>query len=268
MNLAPKIWSKISKEQQNFLANLGTKLEPIIQILPAIPGVVPPIVGFECLALGPQGQSFPQIFKSVPENVDPVFIKFLLAFASIKTAQVLRSDVAAKGVKGLDHLLFTINLEPDMAESPYFHRFMEGHHTGNFYWELNEDTKDTKFFKELKEIFGFKYFLDDLNDWGDKKAANGLKKQATGSKIDYRCFQKLMEDLGDNPQAILRGIKGYRIPKKPLIVEGLAEEKYITFLQNRGDKNSAEPLFGQGHGVTPNGPWQDWLTDRAYLFDF
>jgi hypothetical protein len=79
--VAPKIWQALPEHDRIFFSHLGCKLEPIVQVVPAIPGGSP-VIGMECLALGPEGESYGLIMKRAKACKIPWdLVLFLMALA-------------------------------------------------------------------------------------------------------------------------------------------------------------------------------------------
>ena len=280
--VAGPAWERLPAEQQKYFAHLGCKLEPIIQVVPVLPSGSP-VVGMECLALGPQGESYGQI-KGETERVglDWELVLFLMALAQIKTAEALRSDAKENRGRHAGHLFFSINLEPAMVDSALFGDFIDRYARDNVLFELHETIADARSIHRLGDIHGLRFALDDANAWLNRVAQLKLEQRAEWSKMDAGAFpgqetteqkrrspgfRDLMDQLGDGlePERIIQEIKKYMLAGKPLVIEGLEQDDDFRFLEKHWRENHSQPLYGQGHGVQPDPTWRGWL---ANLKDF
>ena len=114
--IEPDAWSGLDTNTRRFITTLGTKLEPIVQIIPATPS--PLVLGFEALALGALGENFDQVCAAL-SDVEPGLIRLQLMLASMKTANLLSSVASSAGNTGARHLMFTVNLDPETLDSPH-----------------------------------------------------------------------------------------------------------------------------------------------------
>ena len=273
--LDKKAWNLLTSQEQRYLSHLGAKLEPIVQVVPVIPGVTP-VVGFECLGLGPEGENFGTILKSIPKNYPVILVKFLLAMAQVETAVTLRSAAMKQEGGTYQHLFFTINLEPDMLASEYMGEFFDRIDKHNILFEINEKTSDSTAVKVLKSIHNIRLVLDDWNSWENQEAAEELEAFAEWTKIDAgnslegaknngkMGFRNLMNKLGTwTPKKIIDSMKKWVLEGKPLVVEGVENKNDFRFLQTHWQKHSPERLYAQGYGVDPGPSWQAWLANLA-----
>ncbi|MEK7275035.1 MAG: tetratricopeptide repeat protein, partial [Candidatus Desantisbacteria bacterium] len=143
------LWQNLTCDERYFLSNLAVKLEPIIQIVPSPP--IPFVLGFELLALGPNGENFPEVINRT--GFDPGLVRLMLAIVALKTAETLRADATFGGQPGARNLLFTINLDPEMLESPHLTTFMNVYNSPlhDVVFEINEDTS-LKHIDRIKEL--------------------------------------------------------------------------------------------------------------------
>ncbi len=266
--VAPEHWEGLSEDEQAMLANLGTKLEPIVQLLPSIPGKEPPVVGFECLALGPGGESFDQIVKAMP-RVDGGLLRALMALTELKTAEALRSDALQKGIRGAHHLFFTLNLDSCMASSAYFEEFLDRFQPilqQNVIFEVSEETVGTGVdrVKTSQAAHKLRLAVDDLELW-QPKARKEISPLAEISKIGASTFRKLMDGIGEDPRRVIETIQQYMLSHKPLVVEGLEEHEDILFLEHYWPRDKWLPLYAQGYTIKPEQPWDAWLANLRYF---
>jgi EAL domain-containing protein (putative c-di-GMP-specific phosphodiesterase class I) len=241
-------WVGLSEQTKRIILTLGCKLEAIVQIVPPTPA--PLVHGFECLALGEQGENFPTICSRCLD-LDPALIRICLAIVAIKTASSLRQEALKKGHKGACNLLFTINLDPIMIESPHFKKFLSWYGLElkhNVIFEVNESTTKQylSILKNLKTDFGLRYAADDLNHWQQDVRA-GLIKHVEITKMDHSSFVKAMEGRGDNAKQTMRALLAHNIKNKALIVEGVQDPDYIDFLERHWDFKKHGFLYGQGY---------------------
>ncbi|MBM4045832.1 MAG: NACHT domain-containing protein, partial [Planctomycetes bacterium] len=266
--VATEHWASLNDEQRDFLCNLSTILQPIVQLVPPIPDREPPVVAFECLALSPTGGSFGQVLKAMPQ-VDGALIRCLLAIGAAKTANALRSDAQQNGVRGAQHLIFTINLDPPMLASPYFEAFLERFPDllrHNVVFEVNEETAGpmVKMARRYQVADDLRFALDDLSKW-DAKARQDIETYAEMTKLDVGRFQEIIRRLADEPKQVIRDLAKYAVPGKPLVVEGVEQRLDMRFLEGHWPLDKLPPLYAQGHGIEPHPLWSPWLADARHF---
>jgi EAL domain-containing protein (putative c-di-GMP-specific phosphodiesterase class I) len=265
-HVSPQLWKSLDEETQRFIITLGTKLEPIVQIIPQTP--VPLVRGFENLALGSLGENFAQICARLP-HLEPGLLRLLLTLAALKTTSMLCNNAAHHRNSGVWNLLFTINLDPEMLDSCYLDDFLEWHQRywdKNIIFEVSEKTsiEHLSRLKILKADFGIRFCADDFNDW-DPEVKKALKDRVEMSKVDYTTFRAAMDIRGDCPEEAIRRIAAHCIAGKPLIVEGVENQNYLRFLHKHWPSNKYGQLFGQGYIIEPGRPWDAWTADlRTY----
>jgi hypothetical protein len=257
-----ELWNSLDEDGRRYLVTLGTKLEPIVQVIPQTP--VPLVLGFESLALGSLGENFQQICDRF-QNIDPGLLRLLLTLSAMKTASMLRLNAAEEGNVGVRHLLFTLNLDPEMLDCVYLEDFLERYSLDlgrNVLFEVNERIT-SRYLRRLKELqvdFNLRYCADDFNNW-TPEVKEALKDRVEMSKVDYPTFLRAMAIRGDNPSDAIRQILAHKIDDKPLIVEGIEDRNYMRFLDRHWPCSSHGQLFGQGYIVQPGHPWDAWTLD-------
>jgi len=262
------VWDALSEDMKRLLVTLGTKLEPIIQITPPTP--VPLVLGFESLALGSLGENFLQICRR-SKGFDPGLLRLLLTLAALKTAWTLRSNAAQDGAAGVRHLLFTVNLDPEMLACPHLNRFLEGTYLyweNNVLFEVNERTTERQMrrLKDLQVDFNLRFCADDFNNWS-LAVKRALADRVEMTKVDHESFRNAMEKRGDDPAGAIAQIAANRIPGKPLVVEGLEDSSHLWFLDRHWSFPAHGHLFGQGYAIEPGRPWNAWTADlRSFGF--
>ena len=261
-HVAPQVWKSLDEETQRFLITLGTKLEPIVQIIPQT--AVPLVMGFENLALGALGENFAQICARVP-HLEPGLLRLLLTLAALKTTAMLRNNAAQSRNAGEWTLLFTINLDPEMLDCGYLDEFLgwfQHYWDRNVIFEVNEKTtlKYLPRLKMLQSDLGVRFCADDYNDW-DPEVKRALRDRVEMCKVDYKTFRAAMDVRGDSPAEAIQRIAAHRIPGKPLIVEGVENPNYLRFLHKHWPSNKYDQLFGQGYIIEPGRPWDAWTSD-------
>ncbi|MBL8329692.1 MAG: TIR domain-containing protein [Rubrivivax sp.] len=241
-------WDGLSDATKRVILTLGCKLEPVVQIVPPTP--VPIVLGFECLGLGALGENFFKICEQC-HDADPGLIRICLAIVAIQTTSSLREEAIQNGYHGARNLIFSINLDPAMIESPFFRKFLKWFHSqvaSNVVFEVNETT--TKQYlarlKNLQVDFDLRFSADDLNAW-HPEVRSALIDRVEMTKMDYRSFIDAMEMRGDDKDGALARLLAHNVIDKPLIVEGVQDEDYIEFLQRHWDFKKYGHLYGQGH---------------------
>jgi EAL domain-containing protein (putative c-di-GMP-specific phosphodiesterase class I) len=260
--LCPRTFQNMGDDLKRFLITIGTKLEPIVQIIPATPVSV--VIGFECLALGALGENFSQICKRA-SGIDPSDLRLLMALASMKTAETLRVWATENGKLGARHLHFSINLDPEMIISPRIGEFLGRYrHLWERYvlFEVSEKTTSAclRQLRELQVDYKLRYCADDYNAWCHE-AKLGLQKHVELSKVDYATFRNAMELKVIDPEVAVAQLKSHKIDNKPLIVEGVEKESDFTFLEANWPSLTHGNLFGQGYFLKPGQPWEIWTMD-------
>ena len=265
---APEAWHGLSEPLRRFVVTLGTKLEPIIQIVRPTP--VPVVIGFESLAIGSLGENFRQIRSQLP-GFDPGLLRLLLMLTAMKTASLLRVSAAEAGNAGARHLLFTINLDPETLNCPFLTGFLKRYQhywERNVLFEVNEQTtlRSLKRLKLLQSDFDLRYCADDFNNWRPEVKI-ALRERVEMTKLDFRGFQQAMAIRGDDPDEAIERIAMNLIPGKPLVVEGVEDENHLLFLEGRWPFEKHGDLFGQGYYIEPGYPWEEWTSDlRVFGF--
>ncbi len=260
---APDEWTALAPEDRTFLSNLCTKLEPIVQIVPQTP--VPMVLGFECLALGMNGQAFGEIEKRFEGKVSPALLRFLITLAAFESASTLRSETRLAPNASPQQLLFTINLDPPLLESDVLERFLDTYRDKwqtNVLFEISESTAKghVPLIKQLVEGFGLRLCFDDVNEL-QREVRYELSAHAELSKVDFALFQELMKYREKDAEAVVRDIASYSLAGKPLLVEGVESESYLHFLRRHWTAEQHGTLLGQGHILTPGSPWDGWTAD-------
>lgn len=250
-------WRQLSKQTRHFILTLGCKLEPIVQIVPACGTML--VIGFECLALGAMGEGFDQICKRA-KSLDPGLLRLCLAVAAVKSIAAMRSNALKDGKKGVKNLIFSINLDPLMVDSPHFPTFLEWHPfelNHNVIFEINETTtaRSLPKFKELQVDFDLRYSADDLNSW-DPEVRDALIDRVEMTKLDYKTFSEAMEGRKDDPYETLFRLKQHKVRDKPLIVEGVRPSDF-EFLERWWKFPEMGYLYGQGQSIDCGPPWMD-----------
>jgi hypothetical protein len=259
---SPGACSSLQGSVRRFLLGLGTKLEPIVQIVPRTP--VPLVIGFECLALGQLGESFADICARTRE-VDSGIVRLLLSLAAMKTAETLWTIAARHGVLGAKNLVFTVNLDPEMLDSRHLEPFLERYQhiwEGRFLFEVSERTTRVylKRLRDLQVDFKLRYVADDYNAW-NSEAKRDLQSRVEMSKVDCATFFSAMDIRGNRPKAAITALSAYKIGNKPLILEGLEQENYLRFLNANWPANTRGAVFAQGYRLKPGVPWETWTVD-------
>ncbi|MEQ1528532.1 MAG: hypothetical protein ABL925_04390, partial [Methylococcales bacterium] len=251
--LSEAVWSGIKEESRRFIATLGCKLEPIVQIVPPTP--TPVVLGFECLGLGSLGENFLEICKET-ENVDHGLVRLCLAVVAIKTISQLRTEAIRAGHHDARSLIFSMNLDPFMIDSQYFKIFLKWYFSEiahNVVFEINETTTK-QYLKKLKNLqvdYELRYSADDLNDW-HPEVRSALLSRVEMTKMDYKSFIDAMEDRGEDKEKALNKLLEHNLKDKPLVVEGVQDPDYLEFLRRHWDFKKYGHLYGQGYIIEPN----------------
>ncbi len=218
-HVAKEKWKKLAIKDQIFISNITVKLEPIIQIVPAI--ATQAVLGFEALALGPDGQNFPEIEKQTKE-FDAGLVRLILTIAAMKTAEILKNNAIYEGQSEVHNLLITVNLDPVMLVSEYLQTFMDVYSTtglSNVIFEINESIS-CQHINLLKKLFlrhGVKFALDDVNAMSNE-VKELLADKAVLTKVDYKTFSEAMKNVWSDKRETVGGISKYKINEKPLVV--------------------------------------------------
>ena len=249
-------WAAVPDTSRRFVTTLGCKLEPIVQVAPATP--TPLVLGFECLGLGALGESFDDICRTA-SDIDPGLLRLCLAVVAIKTVSTLRTESVKSGHSGARNLIFSINLDPFMLDSPHFKKFLLWYYTDlshNVLFEVNETTTRQYLprLKNLQADFNLRYSADDLNNWhADVRKA--LIDRVEMTKMDYRSFKQAMDVRGDDVRRSLDMLLRHNMADKPLIVEGIEDRDYLEFLERHWDFKRHGQLYGQGYCLDDSHPW-------------
>lgn len=250
-------WSRCTSRAQEQILTLGCKLEPIVQIAPVTAS--PLVVGFECLALGAQGEDFAHICEQA-QPFDRGLLHICMSIAAIKTVAALREKIARTGRTGVKNLKFSINLDPYMLDSPRLMTFLEWYHhdiRDNIIFEVNEKTT-TRYLTQLRNMradFELRYAADDLNRWG-KSVRSALINHVEMTKMDCKAFRQAMRLRGEDPSKTLVRLCAEKVPDKPLVVEGVEELDYVRFLELAWSSRQLGELYGQGHSLECGLQWE------------
>ena len=251
-------WSSLSEDTKRFVATLGCKLEPIVQIVPATP--VPLVLGFECLGLGSLGENFVEICRKC-NDLDAGLIRICLAVVAIKTISSLRIESMRSGLPGARNLVFSINLDPFMIESPHFKKFLKWYFhdlAHNVMFEVNETTTK-QYLSRLKNLqvdYNLRYSADDLNEWHDEVRI-ALLSRVEMTKMDYRSFADAMAIRGEDKEEALARLYAHNLPNRPLVVEGVQDSDYLEFLERHWNFAEHGYLYGQGYILESGVHWDN-----------
>lgn len=246
-------WSRLDRNVQHYVRTLGCKLEPIVQIIPA--RGAPVVLGFECLALGPSGENFGEIITEC-DRVDVGILRICLAIAALQTISQLRTGALHRNAAGARKLLFSLNLDTVMLDSPHFKRFLRCYGEildRNVIFEVNETTT-AKYLTQLKNLqsdFNLRYAADDLNNWKDE-VRSALISRVELTKMDHLSFKAAMDIRGDDPQGAINRLRANKVGSKPLVVEGVQDSDYLEFLERNWVYGE---LYGQGYQLDPGLYW-------------
>lgn len=119
LQVAREEWNGISNDHRSLLKNMGTRLEPVVRILPPCNREFLSIAGFECHAIGPAGESLVQIMK-ITRKVDPVLVQCLIIIVALKSSSLLQSKSLKNGIWDVCSLFFIINLDEKILNSSMF----------------------------------------------------------------------------------------------------------------------------------------------------
>lgn len=259
---SPGTWEALDEITRRFVATLGTKLEPIVQIIPQTP--VPLVIGFENLALGALGENFSEICRRVPQ-MEPGLLRLLITLAALKTTSMLRINASQEGKEGVWRLLFSVNLDPEMLDCGGLYSFLDRYMylwEKNVIFEINESTT-SKYSRKLKELQvdrKVRFCADDYNNW-DPEVKRALRDRVEMSKVDCKTFHQAMEVRGNNPREAINLIAAHRVADRPLIVEGIEDPNYLRFLREHWPLKKYGHLYGQGYIIEPGSPWDEWTAD-------
>jgi hypothetical protein len=226
------------------------------------------VIGFESLALGPNGENFQEICK-ILEEIDGGLLRLLMALAATMTIELKSFDVlrleTVLCASSIQHLLFTLNLDPIMLDSRYFDYLLDRcavYRSKQVIFEVNEKTTK-RYLRRLKECqvdHSLRYCADDLNQW-DPQVRDELIERVEMTKVDYMGFQKVMEARCDGPSEAIARLAEHKLPDKPLVVEGVENPSYLRFLHGHWPVASHGHLYGQGYAISPGPPWNRWIRD-------
>ena len=255
-------WHSLDKRDQVYLSKLSTKFEPIVKFSDTGQSYC---VGFECLALGPNGESYGAINSRLESSpIAKEVWEFMLALAAIKSCQKL---IAHLPWQKMQNIFFTINLSPEMIASNKFKAFIRFYSFPLFYFEINEKIVDEHCNNIIAaaNAYGGKFIADDLNSWTDEEAKKVLLPKVLMTKMDatnqngsgfaeviQRCIEgKISNDEFDSI------ISAHMIEDKPLILEGFEEDIFEDFLLTR--KQISSRIHAQGYNVPLESPWNNYL---------
>ncbi|MBF0631026.1 MAG: pentapeptide repeat-containing protein [Magnetococcales bacterium] len=267
-------WEGLGEELQRFFARLGAKLDPILQARPRFTGSLP-LVGFELLGIGPNGESFPRVLElaRLPEHLAQtppltdlekkrqLLVKFILAVVGVETARFLLDQARYQGIKNFTQLRFTLNLDREMLHSHLLLRFLDRY--GDYFKEqilveVNEDLQPDEgdAIRALVQREQLSIVLDDLNEWHDNPRVT-LESLALWTKVSHKLFQPLAQKIDHHLDEVIRTLERHSLDGKPLVVEGVEKEEHLRLLTQHWRKG--DPLYVQGHWLEPNPDWKQWL---------
>ena len=246
-------WEGLDRNTKRLVCTLGTKLEPIVQIAPVTPA--PVVLGFECLALGPLGESFNEI-KAECAGFDAGAVRICLSIAALETINYLRNHT---DMTGATDLKFSLNLDPTMLDSPLLRQFLRKYRLTiqhNVTFEITEETS-AEYLPQLKYLqvdFKLRLTADDVNKW-KPDVKQQLLRRVEMTKVDQPSFKEIMDLRGEDPAAAIRALRTHAVRGKPLVVEGVSKEEFLEFLQLHWDAKKYGELYGQGYHLEPGLYW-------------
>ncbi len=257
--IEPGFASSMSAGMMRFVRGLGAKLEPIVQISPRLPVTL--VRGIECLALGTHGENFGELCLQ-SGDMEPSHFRLLLTLTGLKTAHEFKVRATESGERDAQHLIFTVNLDPQMIRCPHLEEFLDRYRylwKENVLFEVSEKTTTDclERLKALQTLFCLKFCADDYNEWAqDAKAELGDRVEMT--KIECNIFRQAMSRMSIDPKATIAQLDYHRIREKPVIIEGVEQENDLRFLKNHWPHSSHGSLLGQGYLMQPGQPWENW----------
>lgn len=249
------VWRRLNGTTKRIVSTVGTKLEPIVQIPPA--ASLPTLLGFECLALGPSGESLPELFQKCAA-LDTGALRICLAIAAVETIDRIGSRSALQ-LKVMEDLKFSLNLDPTMVDSPLFRQFLLRYATTMrnkvmFTIGSHASMHCLNELRSLQGEFDLRFVADGFNMWSGH-ARESLIHRVDMTKMDRMTLQRAMRMRGENPVATMRSLRARIVRGRPLIVEGILDKDQLMFLQDHWDAARDGELYRQGGGIQLGDYW-------------
>ena len=256
-------WRDMPESERSFYCKLSAKLEPIRQLSPH-PEQPRETVGFEMLALDEAGRSFTSIHRFIKrKQYDPAMHYAVMIYVAMLTIQYVRFVLPLRDRRILPGgVFFTINLAPYMVGHPMLSevfRAIKPLAPGNFLLEVSEKLMGDKVDELLRfqDAFGFKLALDDLDEL-DPGVRRALESHVAMTKVGFRKSRQLLALRDTDPEAAMRGLRSFKLPGRPMVIEAVDEDLSQVFLYENWDPQWGE-LYAQGRDLSPGPLYEPYL---------
>ena len=248
-------WSQYAPLARAFLDRIDLKWEPIRR---AVPTTLAPLLGFELLALGPEGEPFPVLADRARalgiQRVDLELAAFLRAMRSIP--EVREHLRRVMGLRDADALLMNVNVDRSLLRGDDFPALIR--HIGRddaTVYEINEQIRaeDLPTIFRLAETYRLKLALDD-SDQMIVGVRDALLDRAALVKLDHLVTRSELSRFDTSPiagdQPLIPRVQrlGSRERRCPLVIEGIEGQWELDYLENNWPAD-AGPVYVQGWGI-------------------
>jgi hypothetical protein len=245
----------IPADQRNYVTRIGTRFDPMSQLAPASSA----LYGFDCRALGPNGESFQEILRRIPA-IHPGLARILMALVCLDSIHSFRSAAQARRVAGVNGLKFSLVLDEEMLANPNLGLFFSerygrlGDHI-TFELKAGLPPKYDTLLADLQKKWGLTFTVTGLNKWGDQQVPAAIASGVTMSKADFATFRRTMSRRDQDPEGAISHLSSFWVPNTNFGVVGVERDDDILFLERNWPVEKCGTLYGQGHKIACGMPW-------------
>jgi len=233
------------------LSQIQLRFEPAQQLAPRLP--VPITTGFEVMGmLGSKG-SYGLLHKEAGEaGVDPVDLDLAILALGLQTVRHLRLFLQGRIGPGPSRLVFSLNLNDGMLQSPLLLTILECFFNPQLnsrivleliesfpkgllgikdpaqrrqvIWNAVDDLRRTA------KTYGFQIWLDDSSSV-DREVRASLLEGVVGVKADSDFVAEVF-NTPRRPEDTINALAMFRVPDKPYILEGVETRRQLDLLIN------------------------------------
>lgn len=240
---------------RRFLELTSCRLRPIVQVHPST--LMRDLLGFQCLALGPNGENFDAISTRC-QHIDGGVLRICAAIAALETIAKLRADISFRA-QGRSRLKFLLHLDSPMLESsflwPLFTRYWD-ELDDNLLFEISSTTADRHYDQllDLHVEMNVGYAARDLHRWSDE-ARSALTRCIAVTKTGYGEFRGMMDRRKYDPLTSLRNLRMSQVRGAPFVISGLNHRRDLRRLCVICADGAHGDLYGQGDAIDAGQQW-------------
>lgn len=240
---------------RRFMELTSCRLKPIVQVRPRT--FVRTLLGFQCLALGPNGENFSAIVSRCG-GMDPGVLRISVAIAALETIATLRADTSFQ-LQGSARLKFLMHLDSDMLDSAFLMPLLVRYWDelgSNLLFEINEETANHHYvlLRRLNAELNIRYAARNLQRWNDD-ARHSLSHGIAQTKMCYGEFRSLADRRKYDALEALRNLRAGLIRGAPLIVSALDQRRDLKRLEDSCVELGLGDIYGQGDALDAGQHW-------------